>query len=53
MKDGVMCRKFCLEGKKDRMQIPLPEKLQSTVLEHLHNAVTAGHMSICRALASV
>ena len=48
-----MCRKLSLEGKKERNQILMPEKLQSLALEHLHNAVTAGHMGIRRTLASV
>ena len=53
MRNGLLCRKLCPEGKKERSQILIPEKLQDVVLEHLHNAVTAGHMGIRRTLASV
>ena len=53
MKEDLLCRKFCPEGKKERSQILLPEKLQKEALEQLHNAVTAGHMGVRRTLASV
>ena len=53
MRDKLMCRKLCPERKKERSQILIPSKLQSVVLETLHNAVTAGHMGVRRTLAAV
>ena len=53
MNNGLLCRRYILTGKKERMQILLPDKLQDVVLEHLHNSVTAGHMGVRRTLAAV
>ena len=53
VKDGLLCRRLCLDGKPDRMQILLPISLQDEALRNCHNVVTAGHLGVRRTLAAV
>ena len=53
LENGLLWRRLSLSGKEARKQILIPDKLQNVVLEHLHNAVTAGHMGVRRTLAAV
>ena len=53
LEQGVWYRVLCLEGKKTRRQILVPATLKTSVLQQLHNAVTAGHMGIRRTLSGI
>ena len=53
MYEGLLCREFFSKGKQTRKQILVPKTKQDLVLEHCHDAVTAGHMGIRRTLNSV
>ena len=50
-KDGLLCRELAGPGKTRRMQVVIPLSLVDTVLEMLHDSVTAGHMGARRTLA--
>ena len=53
MYEGLLCREFHSKGKQTRKQILAPKAKQDLILEHCHNAVTAGHMGVRRTLTSV
>lgn len=51
--DGVLKRELVLDGKKTRCQVLMPSNLQGEVFQHLHAAVTSGHMGVRRTLANI
>ena len=49
--EGLLCRQLEDHGSSKRMQVVIPLSLVETVLEVLHDSITAGHMGPRRTLA--